>query len=218
VPAGKPIHAIADNYATHKHPKVRTCLARHPRWTFHFTPTSASWLNAAEGSSPLDQATPQAPRVPIHRQTAAAIHRFLAEHNRDPRPFRWTKSPKKILAAVKRGFQGGFALVKQLAARARCKFTARSQIVYRWLTSLAVACSITLLTNASCLANSQTAFGNSTEQVEAGLARLVGCHWSVTGRAAVCPMPLTGGVLRLTNTPAGQPETIEMNALVTTKP
>jgi transposase len=49
VPAGKLIHAIADNYATHKHPKVRAWLARHPRWTIHFTPTSASWLNAVEG-------------------------------------------------------------------------------------------------------------------------------------------------------------------------
>ena len=48
VPAGKLIHAIADNYATHKHPKVRAWLARHPRWTFHFTPTSCSWLNAVE--------------------------------------------------------------------------------------------------------------------------------------------------------------------------
>ena len=44
----KAIHAIVDNYATHKHPKVRAWLARHPRWTFHFTPTSASWLNAVE--------------------------------------------------------------------------------------------------------------------------------------------------------------------------
>ena len=49
VPAGKLIHAIVDNYAAHKHPKVRAWLARHPRWTFHFTPTSASWLNAVEG-------------------------------------------------------------------------------------------------------------------------------------------------------------------------
>ena len=49
VPAGKLIHAIADNYATHKHPKVHEWLVRHPRWTFHFTPTSASWLNAVEG-------------------------------------------------------------------------------------------------------------------------------------------------------------------------
>ena len=49
VPAGKLIHAILDNYAAHKHPKVRDWLARHPRWTFHFTPTSCSWANAVEG-------------------------------------------------------------------------------------------------------------------------------------------------------------------------
>src|SRR5579864_3546700 len=49
VPAGKQMHAIVDNYATHKHPKVRQWLARHPRWVFHFTPTSCSWLNAVEG-------------------------------------------------------------------------------------------------------------------------------------------------------------------------
>src|SRR5205085_669782 len=42
VPAGKLIHAIVDNYATHKHPKVQAWLIRHPRWTFHFTPTSSS--------------------------------------------------------------------------------------------------------------------------------------------------------------------------------
>jgi hypothetical protein len=46
VAAGRPIHVVLDNYATHKHPKVLAWLARHPRWTFHFTPTSASWLNA----------------------------------------------------------------------------------------------------------------------------------------------------------------------------
>src|SRR5438046_2770932 len=48
VPARKAIHAIVDNYATHNHPKVRRWLARHRRWTFHFTPTSASWLNAVD--------------------------------------------------------------------------------------------------------------------------------------------------------------------------
>jgi transposase len=46
VPNRKAIHAIRDNYAIHKHPKVRRRLARHPRWTFHFTPTSTCWLNA----------------------------------------------------------------------------------------------------------------------------------------------------------------------------
>jgi hypothetical protein len=46
--ADKAVHVVLDNYATHKHPKVLAWLARHPRWTFHFTPTSASWLNAVE--------------------------------------------------------------------------------------------------------------------------------------------------------------------------
>jgi transposase len=48
VPAGKVIHAILDNYAAHKHPKVLAWLARHPRWVFHFTPTAGSWVNAVE--------------------------------------------------------------------------------------------------------------------------------------------------------------------------
>ena len=47
-PAGKMIHAILENYAAHKHPEVLAWLAEHPRWTFHFTPTSCSWLNAVE--------------------------------------------------------------------------------------------------------------------------------------------------------------------------
>jgi transposase len=49
IPAGRELHLIVDNYATHKHPKVRAWLERHPRFRFHFAPTSASWLNAVEG-------------------------------------------------------------------------------------------------------------------------------------------------------------------------
>ena len=49
VPAGKMVHVILDNYAAHKHPKVRAWLDRHERFVFHFTPTSCSWLNAVEG-------------------------------------------------------------------------------------------------------------------------------------------------------------------------
>ena len=49
VPARKFVHVILDNYAVHKHPKVRQWLNRHPRFAFHFTPTSCSWLNAVEG-------------------------------------------------------------------------------------------------------------------------------------------------------------------------
>jgi transposase len=106
VPAGNLVHAIADNYATHKHPKVRAWLARHPRWKFHFTPTSASWLNAVEGY--FAKLTRQRLRRGIFRsivELQAAIKRFLGETNADPRPFRWTKDPDKIIAAVKRGHQ-----------------------------------------------------------------------------------------------------------------
>jgi transposase len=106
VPAGKLIHAIADNYAAHKHPKVRAWLARHPRWTFHFTPTSASWLNAVEGF--FAKLTKRRLKRGVFRsivELQAAINRFLAEANDDPKPFRWTKDPDEIIAAVKRGHQ-----------------------------------------------------------------------------------------------------------------
>jgi DDE superfamily endonuclease len=63
VPKRKAIHAIVDNYATQT---SRRWLARHPRWTFHFTPTSASWLNAVEGFfAKLTKRPPQEGRVPI---------------------------------------------------------------------------------------------------------------------------------------------------------
>ena len=106
VPKRKAIHAIVDNYATHKHPKVRRWLARHPRWTFHFTPTSASWLNAVEGF--FAKLTKRRLKRGVFRslpELQVAINRFLAETNDDPKPFVWTAEPEKVLAAVKRGKQ-----------------------------------------------------------------------------------------------------------------
>ena len=106
VPRRKAIHAILDNYATHKHPKVRRWLARHPRWTFHFTPTSASWLNAVEGF--FAKLTKRRLKRGVFRslpELQAAINRFLAETNDDPKPFVWTAEPEKVIAAVKRGKQ-----------------------------------------------------------------------------------------------------------------
>jgi transposase len=106
VPNGKAIHAIADNYATHKHPRVKEWLARHPRWHFHFTPTSASWLNAVEGF--FAKLTTRRLKRGVFGSVVelqAAIKCFLAETNADPRPFRWTKDPVEIIAAVKRGHQ-----------------------------------------------------------------------------------------------------------------
>src|ERR1700747_2572604 len=103
VPARKQIHAIVDNYATHKHPKVRQWLARHPRWTFHFTPTSASWLNAVENF--FSKMTRQRIRRGVFRSVVAlqaAVNPYLAEHNDNPPPFVWTKSAEAILAKLDR--------------------------------------------------------------------------------------------------------------------
>ena len=69
VPAGKTVHAILDNYAAHKHPAVRLWLARHPRWTFHFTPTSASLAQRRRGLlRHPDEAASQARCLPIRRR------------------------------------------------------------------------------------------------------------------------------------------------------
>jgi transposase len=102
----KTIHAIVDNYATHKHPKVRAWLGRHPRWIFHFTPTSASWLNAVEGF--FAKLTRRRLSRGVFRSVEDlkhAINRFIAETNGDPKPFVWTADPRRVLAAVKRGKQ-----------------------------------------------------------------------------------------------------------------
>jgi transposase len=120
IPAGKTIHAIMDNYATHKHPKVRAWLERHPRWTFHFIPTSSSWLNA-----PFQRMKAFACRAMVEGFFAkltrrrlkhgvfhsvvdlqATINRFIAEHNDGgAKPFIWRAEPDEIIAARNRGFQ-----------------------------------------------------------------------------------------------------------------
>jgi len=106
VPAGKSVHVILDNYAAHKHPKVRQWLDRHPRFAFHFTPTSCSWLNAVEGFF-AKLANRRLKRGVFHSlvDLQAAINRFVAEQNADPKPFIWTADPDRIIAAVKRGHQ-----------------------------------------------------------------------------------------------------------------
>jgi transposase len=103
LPVGKVVHAILDNYATHKHPKVRAWLARHPNWVFHFTPTSGSWLNAVENF--FSVITRRRIRRGVFKSVVdlqAAINRYLDEHNANPKPFVWTKPAKDILANVRR--------------------------------------------------------------------------------------------------------------------
>jgi transposase len=106
VPAGKLVHAILDNYAAHKHAKVRAWLTRHPRWTFHFTPTSCSWANAVETFfATLTRRRLQRGAFHSLVDLQAAINRYLEEHNGRPKPFVWTADPDRIIEKVMRGYQ-----------------------------------------------------------------------------------------------------------------
>jgi transposase len=106
LPAGKLVHVILDNYATHKHPRVMRWLGRHPRFVFHFTPTSCSWLNAVETF--FSRLTRRRLKRGTFRSIVdlqAAIKRFIEDHNAEPKPFVWTADPDGILAKVTRGTQ-----------------------------------------------------------------------------------------------------------------
>jgi transposase len=106
IPVGKVIHVVLDNYATHKHPNVRKWLARHPRWTFHFIPTSCSWLNAVEGF--FAKITRRRLKRGVFHSVVAlqqAINSFVDHHNQEPKPFVWRADPKEIIAAAHRGHQ-----------------------------------------------------------------------------------------------------------------
>jgi transposase len=106
VPKRKTVHVILDNYGTHKHPNVMKWIEKHPRFVFHFTPTSASWLNAVEGLFAI--LTKRRLKRGVFRslqELKDAIHRFLDDINANPKPFTWTKDPNEIIAAVKRGHQ-----------------------------------------------------------------------------------------------------------------
>lgn len=98
---GVTVHLVLDNYATHKTPAVRRWLARHPRFVVHFTPTSASWLNQVERF--FAEITEKRIRRGVFRsvrELEQAIDTYLAEHNRNPKPFRWTATADLILRRV----------------------------------------------------------------------------------------------------------------------
>src|SRR5882672_8265440 len=106
VPVGKIVHVILDNYGPHKPPKTRAWLDRHPRFVFHYTPTSCSWLNAVEGFfAKLTRRRLKRGVFGSIVDLQTAINRFLRETNNDPKPFTWTADPHKIIAAVRRGHQ-----------------------------------------------------------------------------------------------------------------
>lgn len=96
------LHLILDNSSTHKNDKVRRFVEKNPRFHFHYTPTSASWLNAVETWFS------QLARRAIHRGVFTSmqdlrdeIRRYIKAHNeRSAKPFRWTKSARAILDAL----------------------------------------------------------------------------------------------------------------------
>lgn len=97
------LHLIVDNSSTHNSPLVKAWLKRHPRFHFHFTPTSASWLNMVE------RFFAEITRKRIRRGTCTslsqlvqAIGEYLDHHNQDSKPFTWTKSADMILAKIER--------------------------------------------------------------------------------------------------------------------
>lgn len=97
------LHLIADNYATHKHPKVKRWLARHPRFHLHFIPTSSSWLNLVERW--FRDLTDRRLRRGVFRSVPLlieAIHDYIDHHNDTHRGFVWTAKAEDILAKVRR--------------------------------------------------------------------------------------------------------------------
>jgi transposase len=103
-PSHREVHLIADNYATHKHPKVKRWLARHQRFPVHFTPTSASWLNMVERFF-RDLTQRRLRRGVFHSvsELETALQTYIVQHNQNPRPFIWTAKASAILEKVKRG-------------------------------------------------------------------------------------------------------------------
>lgn len=98
------LHIILDNYATHKHPKVKAWLEKHPRVHFHFVPTSSSWLNLVERLfSELTERQIRRLAVNSVAELEAAIRSYLDQRNREPKPYVWTASVEAIIEKVARG-------------------------------------------------------------------------------------------------------------------
>src|ERR1700756_3681979 len=103
VPADLDIHLVLDNYGTHKTALVRHWLQKRTRYHLHFTPTHASWLNQVERWFAL--LTQRQIKRGSHRsvqELETPIREFIAAHNQQPQPFRWTKSADQILASIAR--------------------------------------------------------------------------------------------------------------------
>lgn len=100
------VHLVLDNYATHKHPKVLAWLKRHPRFHLHFTPTSSSWLNMVERFFGEITRRVIRPGSFAHlSELVAAITRFLAQHNEQPKRYVWRADPNQVLEKIDRAWE-----------------------------------------------------------------------------------------------------------------
>jgi transposase len=102
-PPGLDLYLIVDNYATHKHPKVKRWLAKHPRVHQHFTPTSSSWMNLVERFfRDLTEDVVREGSFECVKELVSAINAYLAERNLAPRRYVWKKQGAEILAKIRR--------------------------------------------------------------------------------------------------------------------
>jgi len=101
MPASLQLHLIVDNYGTHKHPRVQSWLARHPRFHLHFIPTSSSWLNMIERwfREITDKRLRRGTFANV-RSLIQAINDYIHNHNQNPRTFVWTATPEAIMKKI----------------------------------------------------------------------------------------------------------------------
>jgi len=103
VPAHLDVHLVLDNSSTHKTPKIKRWLARHPRFVLHFTPTSSSWINLVERwFAELTTKLLRRGAHPTVRALNADIRAWIKTWNEDPRPYVWTKPAEQILQSIAR--------------------------------------------------------------------------------------------------------------------
>ena len=103
LPAHLDLHLIVDNYGTHKKPEVKAWLAKHPRFHFHFIPTSSSWLNLVERwFRELTEKRIRRGNFYSVEELIAAIEEYMQNNYRQPKPFVWTANVEKILEKISR--------------------------------------------------------------------------------------------------------------------
>ena len=103
VPKSLDIHLVIDNYATHKHAKVKRWLAARPRYHVHYTPTYASWLNQVEiWFNIITQKAIRRGTFSSVKSLVSNIERFIYKYNARSRPFVWTATADSILKKIQR--------------------------------------------------------------------------------------------------------------------